>query len=215
MKVRRQSFRDSELADGHASVWAKVEENEITLVPSPVALTESVSPYLAKSSGHGSVQKISVRMLHNGTTFGIRIAWLDPDKDDVVNDLDQFPDGLAVMFPLRPGASAITMGSVDKPVNAWLWKADEREPFDVFARGYATSERRQSTDSDLKVASYHEDGRWTVVFQRRLDALGESYYSIIPGAPSAVAFAVWEGSNNERSAQKSVSGEFMPFSVDT
>jgi DMSO reductase family type II enzyme heme b subunit len=35
-----------------------------------------------------------------------------------------------------------------------------------------------------------------------------------PGAISGIAFAVWDGSNKERSAQKSFSGNWLPFEID-
>jgi DMSO reductase family type II enzyme heme b subunit len=217
VKLRRQSLNDIELADGRASAWSNVEDNQISLAPSPIALTESVSPYMSKSVGHGKVNKLSVRMTHNGTTLSIRLSWPDPDKDDELADLDQFTDAVAIMFPIHPGASAITMGSSDKPVNAWYWKADETDPFDVYAEGYATSQRRNGSSSGLRATGYHENASWTVVFQRPMrpdEASGEHFAVIDHDLDNAIAFAVWEGSNNERSGQKSVSGEFVKLSVE-
>jgi len=214
MRVQRRLFSEAQLADGHASAWEGIEEQEITLVPAPLALTESVSPYLSRSTGHGKIDKIRVRMVHDGSTLSIRLNWHDPEKDDELNDLDQFTDAAAIMFPLLPGASAMTMGTPEKPITAWLWKADENEPFDVFAQGYATSNRRRGAASGLTATSYHDDDRWTVVFQRSLSTTAELVATIEPGSRSAIAFAVWEGSNNERSGQKSVSGEFTQLAVE-
>jgi DMSO reductase family type II enzyme heme b subunit len=213
MKVSRQSSNDAELADGRAGAWLAVEKEQIVLVPSPIGMTAAVSPYMSKLSGHGKVDRIGVQMVHNGATLSIRLSWDDPDKDDKLNDLDQFADGVAIMFPLLAGASALTMGSSEKPVNAWLWLADQAEPFDVLANGYATSQRRSPTSSGLLASSYHENDTWTIVFQRPLKAPDESYASIEPGTLTAFALAVWEGSNRERSAQKSVSGDFVTVSI--
>jgi len=214
VKARRQSLDALELADGRASAWANIEETQISLAPSPIVLTESVSPYMSKSVGHGKVDKLGVRMTHNGTTLSVRLSWRDPDKDDELADLDQFTDGVAVVFPIRAGASAFTMGSPNKPVNAWFWKADEKYPFDVYAEGYSTSQRRPGSTSSLTATAFHENGSWTVVFQRPMEVPGEDFVVIDHQLDNAIAFAVWEGSNNERSGQKSVSGEFVSFSIE-
>jgi DMSO reductase family type II enzyme heme b subunit len=217
VKVRRQALNDIELADGRASAWSAVEGTQISLAPSPIALTESVSPYMSKSADHGKVDRLDVQMTHNGTTLSIRVTWRDPDKDDEINDLDQFTDGVAIMFPIQPGASAFTMGSADKPVNAWFWKADEADPFDIYAEGYSSSQRRNGSTSGLKANGYHEEGSWTVVFQRPMrpeTVAGEQFAVLDPEADNAIAFAIWEGSNYERSGQKSVSGEFVELSIE-
>ena len=214
MKVERQSLNAVELKDGRARSWAAIEEKVLPLTPSPIALTEYVSPYMSKSTGHGEIEKIRVRMTHDGTTFSMRLSWPDPDKDDELADLDQFSDAVSVMFPLSRGATAFSMGSAGKPVNAWLWKADEKEPYDVFAEGYATSKRRPASTSGLSANGYFDDGNWVVVLQRPMKAAAQEYVPFEAGVDTAVAFAVWEGSNRERSAQKAVSGEFMSISVD-
>ncbi|MBT4162807.1 MAG: hypothetical protein HOE54_15990, partial [Gammaproteobacteria bacterium] len=43
---------------------------------------------------------------------------------------------------------------------------------------------------------------------------GHGYIEIKAGTDLGIAFAVWEGSNRERSAAKAVSGEFTRISVD-
>jgi len=214
LRVQRHPLSDDALADGRASAWNGIDEQTITLMPAPIGMTASVSPYMSKLSGHGKVKQIAVRMVHNGATLSIRLSWHDPDRDDELNDLDQFADGVAIMFPLLAGASALSMGSPQKPVNAWFWKADQSEPFDVLANGYATSERRPPHDSGLKVTGYHEHDHWIIVFQRPLAAPGESYVSIEPGTELSMAVAVWEGSNKERSAQKAVSGDFRVVPIE-
>ena len=214
MRIERHRLDPRDLNDARSLSWSKIKTQELQLSPSPIALTESVSPYMAKTTGHGVINKLNVQMTHNGTTLSIRLSWPDPDKDDELADLDQFSDAIAVMFPLVEGASAFSMGSADKPVNAWFWKADESEPYDVLAKGYATSRKRPANLSDLTANSYYSDGGWVVVLQRPLLSNDEELVSLKPGNESAIAFAVWEGSNAERSAQKAVSGEFMELAID-
>lgn len=208
MKVSKIKASDKDLADGSSFAWRNVKETTIELVPSPVGMAESVSPFMALSTDHGKVEAAKVRIANNGTTLSVRLSWADPDDDSAPGDLDEFADGAAVMFPLVGGASALSMGSEGAPVNAWLWKADEAEPFDVVAQGYATSDRRAAEASGLKANATHVDGHWVLVFQRPLVAEGD-FVSFAGGEDIGIAFAVWEGANKERAGQKSVSGDFV------
>lgn len=208
MKVSKVKASDQDLADGMSPAWRGVTETKVDLVPSPVGMAEEVSPFMALSEDHGKVSAARVRIASNGTTFSVRLTWVDPDDDSAPGDLDEFADGAAVMFPLAQGASALSMGAESAPVNAWLWKADEAAPFDVFAEGYATSERREAGASGLKAAATHANGHWTLVFQRPIVAEG-SFVSLAGEADVGIAFAIWEGANKERAGQKSVSGEFV------
>lgn len=208
MRVSKIEANDQDLADGSSSVWRSVAETTIELMPSPIGMAESVSPFMALSTDHGKVEAAHVRIANNGTTLSIHLSWADPDDDSAPDDLDEFADGAAVMFPLAEGADALSMGSEDAPVNAWLWKADEAEPFDVVAQGYATSDRRAAGASGLKAKAIHTDGHWVLVFQRPLVAEGE-FVSFAGEDGVGIAFAVWEGANKERAGQKSVSGEFV------
>ena len=102
------------------------------------------------------------------------------------------------------------MGSKGAPVNAWLWKADEPEPFDVVAEGYATSQRRTAEASGLKASAAHARGHWVLVLQRPLVVDGV-FVSLAGDEDVGIALAIWEGANKERAAQKSVSGDFVPL----
>lgn len=50
-----------------------------------------------------------------------------------------------------------------------------------------------------------QDGRWTVVFVRALAAQAADEAEIPLGGTTAVAFAVWDGANNDRDGQKATS----------
>lgn len=216
MKVSKVKASDSELADGASSAWRGVSETTVELMPSPVGMAADVSPFMALSEDHGKVEAVKMRVASNGTSLSIRLSWADPDEDSAPGDLDEFPDGAAVMFPLVPGASALAMGSKGAPVNAWLWKADEPEPFDVVAEGYATSQRRAAEASGLKANAVHARGHWVLVFQRPLEVAGapmdESVFISFAGDEDVgISIAIWEGANKERAGQKSVSGDFVPL----
>jgi DMSO reductase family type II enzyme heme b subunit len=214
MRVKRTAATDEALRDGRGAAWEKIEAREVVLVPTPLVLVAPVSPYLALSQTHGAVKALSARAAHNGETLSIRLAWEDSNRDDRIADLDRFSDAAAVVFPLLDDANPITMGDEEKPVNAWLWRADLGEPFDVIARGYSTSERRPAGASGLAARGQHADGQWVVVFQRPLHPASGEFARFDPGAPAKAAFAVWEGSNAERAGQKAISGAFIELELD-
>ena len=123
-------------------------------------------------------------------------------------------DCVAVMFPLTPHASAVTMGSPTDPVNAWYWKGNlKAHAFDVVATGYGTSGRHLDTSHPIRCSAHHASGQWQVVLSRSL-AGADGRVSLKPGGDIGMAFAVWDGGNRERSGRKSFSGDFVRVSLD-
>jgi DMSO reductase family type II enzyme heme b subunit len=210
MEIRRVAADAAVLLDPMNPVWQQAAGQDFPMVPTPLKnnpAIEAVSPFIAQSTDHGVVHGLNAAGLHNGKVLALRLSWTS-DKHDTIADLDQFVDGVAVMFPLSSRASAVTMGSPGEPVNAWYWKADKADqPFDVVAEGYGTSTRRTGKDAQLVSKASHKAGRWHVVLQRPL-RVGNQYAQFEPGTPTRLAFGVWSGGNRERAGRKSFSGEF-------
>ena len=214
VKVRRVAAASESLLDPDGVSWTGRDAHAIKLAPAPVAMVASVSPQMAMSRDHGRVRQVSARIVHNGETLSVRLTWEDSRKDDRIQDLDRFVDAAAVLFPLLEDANPLTMGDEKNPVNAWLWRADRDEPFDVIARGYSTSERRPGSSSGLVARGLHRDGAWTVVLQRPLRPTAGEFARFEPGGSARIAFAVWDGSNAERAGQKAVSATFLDLELD-
>ena len=212
MKVSRTKASGSALLDPKSSVWGEAGSVAIDLVPTPLAIATEVSPFMALSDDHGKVSKLQVSALHNGKDIAFRLTWRSDEKNEIKN-LDQFADAAAIMFAMSDDASAITMGSKGKPVNSWLWRAGHDDPADVLAEGFSTSLRRKSSESELKTKSDYGDGQWSVILERPLRA-GKGFVKMAAGGRSRVAFAVWEGSNDERAGRKSFSGEFIDMELE-
>ncbi len=215
IRAQRLGVASARLLDPNAPEWARCRPQAVSLAPAPVAMASAVSPYVAASTGHGRVPRLEARAAHDGTALWLRLAWPDATRDDRITDLDRFADAAAALFPLAPGADPFRMGAPGKPVNAWLWRADGTGPFDVFAEGYATSRRRPATASGLAAAAHHDGRGWTLVFQRPLAAATDSCVALAPGTPAQLAFAIWDGSNHDRSAQKAVSPGLMALEIET
>jgi len=214
-KVKRVAATSQELLEVDGAVWAERDAVGIDLVPAPVTMAAILSGQMALSQSHGKVRRVDARMAHNGEVISVRLSWQDAERDDRIEDLDRFSDGAAVMFPLLEDANPVTMGDAKQPVNAWLWKADRAEPFDVIARGYSTSQRRPASSSQLAASASYHDGGWHLVFQRPLDCPESGEFArFVPGRPSKIAFAIWEGSNADRAGQKAVSGAFVEVELE-
>jgi len=214
LKVDRVAATSQKLLDVDGAAWAGLARHGIDLVPAPVTIAAGVSGQMALSQRHGKVRRVEARMAHNGETLSVRLSWQDAQKDDRIADLDRFSDGAAVMFPLLEDANPVTMGDEQKPVNAWLWKADREEPFDVVARGFSTSQRRPASTSQLATHALHRAGEWHLVFQRPLELGSGEFVRFAPGQPAKIAFAVWEGSNADRAGQKAISGAFIDLELE-
>jgi DMSO reductase family type II enzyme heme b subunit len=215
MKAYRIPASNTELLDPSSAKWKTVPVETVTLAPTPIAaLVGEVSPFLAiDSTDHGKIDRVDVGIAHNGEALAIRLSW-KCEKHDAIKDLDQFVDGTAVLFPLSAAANAVTMGAKGAPVNAWYWKANHpRDPYDVIAEGFGSSERRSPKVGGSQSAADYADGAWTVVLCRPLSA-GRGHVRFIPGKPSRIAMAVWDGGNLERSGRKSFSGEFVTLDIE-
>ena len=60
----------------------------------------------------------------------------------------------------------------------------------------------------------YKNGKWSVVFLRKLkrDEYGDAIF--IPGKPTLVNFAVWDGNVNEVNGKKSISLAWLKLSLD-
>jgi DMSO reductase family type II enzyme heme b subunit len=213
-KVKRVAATSQKLLEVDGAAWRGLDGIGIDLIPAPVTMAASVSGQMALSRSHGKVRRVEARLAHNGEILSVRLSWQDDERDDRIEDLDRFADGAAVMFPLLDEANPFTMGDAQRPVNAWFWRADREEPFDVIARGYSTSQRRPASSSQLQASALYRDGEWHLVFQRSLQPASGEFARFAPGQPAQIAFAIWEGSNAERSGQKAVSGAFLDLELE-
>jgi len=214
MTTRKVNASADELLDPSAQVWKKAVVQQIDLSPAPLATVEERSPFLARSEGHGVIERVALSTLHNGKVIAMRLSWADATRNDQLSDLNVFVDAVAVLFPLSKSTNALTMGSETDPANAWYWKANLKEPYDVLSMGFGQTVRRPGKQSLLQSASAYDGASWAVVLQRPLTAPGSGFVQFVPGKPAALAVAVWDGHNNERSGRKAISGDFQPMEIE-
>jgi DMSO reductase family type II enzyme heme b subunit len=66
----------------------------------------------------------------------------------------------------------------------------------------------------LQTGAKWADGRWAVVVGRILPAPAPDAVTLDPGSTASVAFAVWEGSNQERAGLHSCSRDWRPLEIE-
>jgi mono/diheme cytochrome c family protein len=73
------------------------------------------------------------------------------------------------------------------------------------AKGFGTLTMRPRTSQAVTATAAWEDGRWTVVLRRPLDAGAGNGVRLEPGDRLSVAFALWDGEARDRNGQKLIS----------
>lgn len=215
MRVKRVDAKNEELQDPESSVWRQVRASTIVLSPTPLDMQPTEYVRVSRSNRpYGAVPSMRVSALHNGKTVSFRLAWEDDGADGKIADIDQFVDAAAVLFPTNGDAPLLGMGTKGQPVNAWFWRADWERPKNVSAEGMGTTERRD--DPGLTSKARHARGRWDVVVSHSLDRKGAPAGTVLlaPGAAAKVAFAVWQGSNQERAGLKAFSPEWQELELE-
>ena len=186
----------------------------MTLEPTPIGSQPSeyvINAWMERP--YGLTGQLRVAAAHNGEALFFRLSWQDETKDDKVPDTDRFTDAAAVLFPVRGDAPLQTMGSGEQPVNAWYWRPDLEEPLSVTATGLGTTVR--DTNSLLAAAATYGDGGWQVVISYRFPShVDEGLTALRPGRTTKAAFAVWQGSNQERAGIKGATLEWQPLEIE-
>ncbi|MFC6954469.1 ethylbenzene dehydrogenase-related protein [Halorubellus litoreus] len=133
----------------------------------------------------------------------VRVSWRDATADGDTDAVREFADAVAVQVPVNHSSRPpLAMGSSSNPVNVWYWTATG-DTEELLAGGPgSTTEFEQSS---VRANATHADGRWHVVFSRPLAADQTNATTIPTDRDVDVALAVWNGSNMERSGQKSTS----------
>jgi DMSO reductase family type II enzyme heme b subunit len=204
MKAIRLQLANRTLLNPSAPQWERAPRTHVALGGSESSAQPSAYVRTAWSGRHiGAVRSLSVQSAHNRQTLFFRLEWSDPTYNPDYGDGSVFPDAAAVLFPMNGEAPLHRMGSPAAEIEAWYWRANHLEFGEALVfRGFATEER-QPAPRVFNTANWAE-GRWHVVIGAPLEIV----------RPDKVAFAVWEGSNQERAGLHSHSPEWLEFGVE-
>ncbi len=159
--------------------------------------------------GTAAVREAEVRALRDRAGLLVRIEWRD-EQADTARTPHRFVDAVALQFP-RDGKAATPpfMGGERRAVNVWYWNAATNAAENLRADGFGTLQRLPT--QDVSAHGRHAEGRWRVAFRRawRSTEPGASRLPSAPGDASPIAFAVWQGGNDERDGFKAVTMQWQ------
>ncbi|WP_144798856.1 ethylbenzene dehydrogenase-related protein [Halorubrum depositum] len=195
----------ADLAEPTGSAWGSAETVEMPMTSAGAAVPQG---------SETAVEAARVKAVRTDERLFLRVSWSDPTANASTDGIREFADAAAVQFPAAPtDRPPLAMGSTENPVNVWYWNgAGASESLLAGGPGSTT----EMNGSAVRTAATHEDGRWTVVFSRPLPSDRANVTDLTTEADTNVAFAVWEGSNGERSGRKAASEWFyLSFTDDT
>jgi DMSO reductase family type II enzyme heme b subunit len=171
-----------------------------------------LQPQSARVPYGSDEREIFVRGVYNGSEIGFLVEFEDESEN---LGLPANPDACAILFV--PGESPATsqMMGYNSKANIWHWLADRnlkryREgdtTVNVVRELIATGPGTQTPMPKQLVEGKGEytNGKWKVVFKRRLKRMQEDELDFGPGKNFKIAFAVWDGEKMESFSRKSIS----------
>jgi dimethylsulfide dehydrogenase subunit gamma/complex iron-sulfur molybdoenzyme family reductase subunit gamma len=186
-----------------APVWQRTQSARVDLQPAFPG-----HPYI---SGTPATREIAVQAVRTADVLYLRLRWGDASANTAASDTDRFVDGVAVQFPVN-GKSSTTpfMGDGASAVNVWYWRADERVE-NLTVKGFGTVGRLPS--QKLAGVSARRDDGWTVVLARPLAVRPGEGVALDGRRSIPIAFAAWDGANQERDGFKAVTLEWWSLKL--
>ncbi|OHC67499.1 MAG: hypothetical protein A3H93_01875 [Rhodocyclales bacterium RIFCSPLOWO2_02_FULL_63_24] len=173
-------------------------------VPASVVSLETAFPGHPSIVGTAVAQQVAVKALRGSAGLAIRLEWSDRMADSARTQ-DRFADGVAIQFP-RDGKTDTTpyMGGAGRTVNIWYWNAARNAAENLWADGFGTLARLPT--QDVKAHGRYADGKWRVTFFRAWRSSEPRAVKLRDASAGRqpLAFAVWDGANNERDGFKAV-----------
>jgi len=196
--IRVLSASGVDAASPDAAVWQKAPVTQVALQPAFAGHPSIV--------GVPATTQIAAQAIRAGNQLFVKLAWSDATANAAIKDMGQFMDGAAVQFPIN-GKAATTpfMGDPNNAVNVWRWRADGLTE-NMIAKGFGTSMRVPF--EGLHSTSMRTDGGWAVVLARPLKVKADEGASLQNRKTMPIAFAAWDGANQERDGLKAVTLEW-------
>lgn len=177
-----------------AEVWSRAPVAKVNLQPAFAGHVSIV--------GAPRLTELVAQAVRTPDMLYVRLAWDDPAPDIKSGDSGRFLDGAAVQFPVNGKASTTPfMGDPNNPVNVWYWRANGRTE-NLVAGGFGTLD--SSVAQDVSGQGMRTARGWNVVLARKLSAAPKSGVDLGKRREIPIAFAAWDGANQERDGLKAV-----------
>ena len=189
------------LLEGDAASWKQAQVRRVSLNRTPPL-------YDTDKPAANEVPVVEVSSLRAAGKLYVHLAWRDGTRDTAILQSapdsppetrflktpteadDRFFDAAAIMVPLQQDGGlnpSLQMGDASHPVRIYYWNA-ARGAMLVEASGRGTTKR---TGQTFPAKGTYQNGRWMVTFELPTQPAG-----------TAVAFAVWNGSQEDRDGRK-------------
>ena len=189
--------------------WEKTTPTTFYLVPQLIGEERYFKP---------SNDTITVRALYNDEMIAMLLEWDDRTRsisgDETAEKVADTPiaeDGVAVQLPVTIPKEMqkpyFGMGDAARPVNIWHWKSGAKDAPESMnflnSRGFKEIEKRDAVAAGLNAKASYSDGTWKVLITRPLaTSAPEKDIQFVEGKFIPVAFAAWDGSNNNEKGSK-------------
>lgn len=186
--------------DPDAEFWTGLERTKIHLFPQAARV-----PYGTEE------REVWVRGAFNDR----EIAFLLEFEDATENwGAPENPDACAILFVPKNSPATAQMMGYGARANVWQWLADRdveryqkgnqsiQAVRELIASGPGT--QTPMNQQNVEGKGYYKDGKWSVVFKRRLGSQQEDEFAFLPGTDKKIAFARWEGAKMESFSRKSI-----------
>lgn len=202
LPVATSSESPAVLANPEASAWQGMPVRRLALNRTPPL-------YDTESPAELEIPLVEVRLARAGGKLLVHLTWRDASSDAAAlaaapatppeqrflkqptDATDRFFDAVAVMYPTEPAGAILTpslqMGDANLPVTIYYWNA-ARGALLMEAQGRGTTRR---TGGSFPARGAYRDRTWRVSLE-------------LPALPAGVplAFAVWNGSQQDRDGRK-------------
>jgi DMSO reductase family type II enzyme heme b subunit len=212
--AKKVSASKEELLRLDSPQWSGAEEYVLEMATTPLA--NQPSPYIKATRDEkelGKVKEISMKCVHNGKGIFFHLKWKSEGQNLTIGDLDVFPDGVALLFPMKDDVETPIkeMGKADAPTNAWFWRADfDNKPKNQISEGLSTS--LYTEESSIVASSEWKDGQWKLIIGRSFE-VPEEAAKLVAGGKKSFGIAAWEGANGERGGVKAFSKEWRDLVI--
>lgn len=109
----------SDPTDPFWSQYGPTKGTDVTIDMDPQMITNPMWP-------NPSTKWVNVKAVNNGKEIAVRLEWIDPSRNDIIIQSQQYRDQAAIMFPVKQEGDEppFTMGGEGERVNIWQWKAE-------------------------------------------------------------------------------------------
>ncbi len=184
-------------------IWERLPEYRVRMGPAP-AVHESVELRVNYDDEGYYIYATPAR---TSDRMYVRLRWRD-DSRDVVTSSSRFRDAAALQFSLGDDITSYIMGNgPDEAVNIWYWRSDNGTVQNLGAGGPGSTTMLDNQPVSGAAHYIERDGdpnEWTVVMSRPIPVSGD-YEVSFRRETVPMAFAVWQGAEDQRDGLKSVS----------